>query len=57
PEHEEYPPYEPEPERWEGQYPEESGLTALFSNPLYLIIAALVVIIILLIIALMRRTS
>ncbi len=56
-EHEEYPPYEPEPERWEGQYPEESGLTALFSNPLYLIIAALVVIIILLIIALMRRPS
>jgi hypothetical protein len=52
----EYPPEQWEPERWEGEQHEESTVTALLSNPLYLIIIALMVIIVLLIVALMRRS-
>jgi hypothetical protein len=51
----EYQPYEPEPGRYEREYHEESGLGALLSNPLYLIVFALVIIIILLVVALMRK--
>ena len=52
----EYPPEQWEPERWEGEQHEESTVTELLSNPLYLIIIALMVIIVLLIVALMRRS-